>query len=75
MPRPKTMEEYTYDELVDEATQHAHGELLAHGGKGLRLSIFMWMQTAMRWREHEVQQEQKKAKRGKKPSMRATKTR
>lgn len=57
MPRPKTLEDYTFVELVQEATEQAHGALLEQGGRGLKSSIHMWMSTAIRWHIEQQRQE------------------
>jgi hypothetical protein len=56
----KELKDYTFDELVDSHTQHAHSELLREGGKGLRRALWLAMTTAMDWKGLQIQKELKR---------------
>lgn len=48
-PKLRDLKDFTFDELVDDATHRAHSELLKEGGNGLRSAIFMTLERAIRW--------------------------
>jgi hypothetical protein len=47
----KKLEELTFDELVELATQRIHSALLEGGGKSMKTAVHMWLQQAMLWNE------------------------
>lgn len=51
MSKPTKLEDMTFQELVDEATQEIHLGLLEAGGKGLRNAVFLWLSTTAQWRD------------------------
>jgi hypothetical protein len=45
----KTLEEMTFDELVELATLRIHSDLLEGGGKEMKRAIRLWMRQAILW--------------------------
>lgn len=47
----RNMHKINFNKFVDEATRHAHSELLKNGAEGLRSSIFIYISSALEHRE------------------------
>ena len=47
----KKIEDMTFDELVDQASNRALSRLLTDGGKGLKAEMHSWMWQAIEWRK------------------------
>ena len=47
----KTIEDMTWDELVEYNAQMIHSGLLESGGKGLKSAVYMSMDLTCRWRK------------------------
>lgn len=60
----KELKDYTFEELIDQATRDAHDGLLREGGKGLRSSIYTWGMNVIRWRA-DLEKEANKGKKKK----------
>ena len=47
----KTLEELTYNELVEMIALEAHSALLEGGGSKMKSTLFMWIGQAIKWSE------------------------
>ena len=45
----KELKDYTFDELVEARSNDALCQLMGSGGKGLKSSIYMSVELAIRW--------------------------
>lgn len=53
--------DWTYSELVDDATRAIHSALLEGGGRNMRGAVHTWLNQAILW-DRRDQQKQKKTK-------------
>jgi hypothetical protein len=51
----KTLEEMTFDELVELAMLRIHSDLLAGGGREMRRAVHLWMGQAILWSKGQKQ--------------------
>jgi len=47
----KTLEEMTFDELVELAAHRIHSALLEGGGKEMKRTLHLWMGQAIVWKQ------------------------
>jgi hypothetical protein len=57
----RSIEDMSFDELVDYNTQMIHSGLLEGGGRGLRTAVYMSMDVTIRWRREMDKLEQLEA--------------
>jgi hypothetical protein len=56
----KNEKDWTYNELVEEATREIHSALLEGGGRNMRSTVHMWLNQAILWDKRMEGKEKKK---------------